>query len=87
MPKVMIVCPVTERRVPVGLEVEADRAFRRDLPTSGTVRCVACHRRHAWYRAETVLEGTASRQRLERPTPSTQSGIRYTLGPADLAAR
>ena len=87
MPQVMIVCPVTERRVPVGLEVEAHPAFRRDLPSSGTVRCAACHRRHAWDRAETLLEGVSSRQRRERQTPASKSGIRYLLGPVDLARR
>ena len=88
MAQVMIVCPVTERRVPLGIEVEAGPAYRRHVPTSGTLRCVACHRVHSWYRAETVLEGTPGRQRIiERPARSTTTDVRYIMRRVDLAAR
>jgi len=87
MPRVMIVCPVTEQRVPIGIEVEDGPRFRRGVPHSGTVRCEACRRYHAWYRAETVLEGVATRQRRDRLTAPRATGIRYVLGPGDLAHR
>ena len=87
MSRVMIMCPVTERRVPIGLEVEAGPRFRRDVPHSGTVRCDACRRFHAWYRAETVLEGVTDRRPRERPTAPATTSIRYVLGPRDLVHR
>lgn len=87
MPNVMIMCPVTERRVPIGMEVEAGPRFRHGVPYSGTLRCGACGRFHAWYRAETVLEGVTDRRRRERPPVSTAPRIRYTLRQGDLAHR
>ncbi len=57
MPRVLIICPVTERRVPTGLEADSGPAFRRRIPMSGSVRCEACHRFHSWSRPETSLEG------------------------------
>lgn len=57
MPRVMIICPVTERPVPTRFEVDAIAGFRRRLPESASLQCQACGRRHAWFRAEAVLEG------------------------------
>jgi hypothetical protein len=76
---VMIVCPVTERPVPVGLQVRPTRRYRSDLPQSGSVRCLACHRRHYWDRRETILEGaTASWRRDGGIEPKLPA--RYLLG-------
>ena len=87
MPKVMIVCPVTERRVLTGLEVEPGTRSRRGLPDSGTLRCDACQRTHSWYRAETLFDGATVR-RNDKPAPKpTAPGIRYTLGQGDLVHR
>ncbi len=73
MSRVMIVCPVTERLVPTRYEAEPGRAFRRRLPESGSVVCDACTRRHAWFRAETLLEGQPRpKTRLEVEPRSTQ---------------
>jgi hypothetical protein len=67
--RVMIVCPVKELPVPTKVEVEATRAFRKRVPESGTIDCVACGRRHSWYRPETFLEGQP------RPVARRQSGV------------
>jgi hypothetical protein len=81
---VMIVCPVTERRIPIGLQVEASHAFRRHVPYSGSVRCGACGRTHSWYRQETLLDdATASRRRYREVGPDAPA-IRYLFRP-DLA--
>ncbi len=87
MPRVMIVCPVAERRVTIGIEVEAGPRSRSGVPHSGTVRCDACHRYHTWYRAETVLEGATDPRRQEAATAPKTPGIRYRLGQGDLAPR
>ncbi len=87
MPQVMIVCPVTERRVRIGMEAEVGPGFRRSVPHSGTVSCDACGRIHNWFRQEAVLEGVAAPRRRERPAPSAPGGIRYVLRPVDLAHR
>jgi hypothetical protein len=77
--KVMIVCPVTERRVPIGLHVEATHAFRRHVPYSGSVRCEACGRTHSWYREETVLEGATAPGRRYRDVGPNVPAIRYVF--------
>jgi hypothetical protein len=76
---VMIVCPVTERPVPIGLQVRATRGFRRDVPKSGSVRCLACHRRHMWERQETTLEGVAASWRRDGGI-QPRLPIRHVLG-------
>ena len=65
MPRVLLSCPVTERLVPTGYEVEAQPGFRRTLPRSTVLACRSCGRIHAWYRQEAVLEGVRRRQRRE----------------------
>jgi len=87
MSRVMIVCPVTERRVPTGLEVEPGTRSRRGIPESGSLRCDACHRTHSWYRAETVFDGVTDHRRQEPAAAPTAPGIRYTLRQGDLAHR
>jgi len=75
--RVMIVCPVTERPVPTKFEVVPGRAFRKDLADSGSVSCVACGRRHSWYRPETFLEGEpepAFRRQAGDTTRAVRSG-------------
>ncbi len=84
MLKVMIVCPVTERRVPTGLEVEPGTRSRRSLPESGTLHCHACHRTHSWYRAETLFDGVIERRHDDPATKQTAPRIRYTLRQDDL---
>jgi hypothetical protein len=80
MPRVLIICPVTERRVPTGLEADTGPAFRRRIPMSGSVRCEACHRFHSWSRPETSLEGVPPSRRM-RPSSDahTQPRIRYLM--------
>ena len=61
--RVLIRCPVSSELVSVGLEVADGPAFRKRVPRSGTlVGCVACGRRHEWWRAETYLEGRPPRR-------------------------
>lgn len=77
MSRVMIVCPVKESPVPTKFEVEPTRAFRRDLPESGTTVCEACGRRHSWYRSETLLEGEkmpVARRHIGDIHPAPRSG-------------
>jgi hypothetical protein len=81
---VMIVCPVTERRVPTGLWAEAANAFRRHLPYSGSVRCGACGRTHTWYRQETLLEGGTASGRRPRGVGPKAPAVPYVFRP-DLA--
>jgi hypothetical protein len=84
MTNVMIVCPVTELRIPIGLQVEATHAFRRRVPDSGSVRCGACGRIHSWYRAETLLDGAGSPGRRYRDVGPNGPALRYVFRP-DLA--
>jgi hypothetical protein len=77
--KVMIVCPVTERRIPIGVQVHATRAFRRELPHSGSVLCGACHRTHSWDRRETLLEGAPISRRRDGEIEPKVPTIRYVL--------
>ena len=65
MHRVLLVCPVTERLVPTGYEVEDRARFRRALPRSTVLQCGSCGRIHAWYRQEAVLEGAGRRLRRE----------------------
>ena len=65
MTRVLLSCPVTERLVPTGYEVEADSGFRRALPRSTVLECRSCGRTHSWYRQEAILEGRQRRQRRE----------------------
>jgi hypothetical protein len=76
---VMIVCPVTERRVPTGLQVDATHAFRRQVPYSGSVRCGACDRTHSWYRQETLLDGATTPGRRYREVEPDAPTIRYVF--------
>jgi hypothetical protein len=75
----MIVCPVTERRVPTGLQVEATPAFRRQVPHGGSVRCGACGRTHSWYRQETILEGATTPGRRDRDVGPSVPAVRYVF--------
>ena len=65
MSRVMVRCPMSERLVPTGYESDGSRAFRRRLPRSTNVICEECHRTHAWYREEAVLEGSERKERRE----------------------
>ena len=65
MTRVLLSCPVTERLVPTGYEVEARSGFRRALPRSTVLECGSCGRTHSWYRQEAILEGRQRRQRPE----------------------
>ena len=80
MPRVLIICPVTEVRVPTGFEADLVPAFRRTIPQSGSVRCEACHRFHSWSRPETSLEGAPAGRRRRLPsTADTAPRIRYLM--------
>ena len=80
MTNVMILCPVTERPVPVGLQVRPTRRYRSDLPQSGSVRCLACHRRHYWDRRETILEGATASWRRDGGIEPRLPATRYLQG-------
>lgn len=64
MRRLMIRCPLTERLVPTGRESDGGPGFRRSLPGSDALSCLACDRTHTWYREEVVVEG---RERRDRP--------------------
>jgi hypothetical protein len=64
LPRVVIRCPVTERLVPTGLESDDGSGFRRRLPSSDRLECVACRRTHAWHRGEAMLEGRERKDRI-----------------------
>jgi hypothetical protein len=55
MGRILIVCPVTGRRVATGLAMTREE-FERAVLSGNVARCPACGRIHAWTKRDALLE-------------------------------
>ena len=82
MPRIMIVCPMTERPVPT--EVVTEGVPRTRSPAGGRVTCEACRRVHVWSRAETFVEGARRRRSPRRSRKVSRTRAVPVSDPATL---